>query len=331
MYTNLDHVISYNALLNFIIGERGVGKTYSTTKFVISQFIKKKEEFAYIRRYKNELKTACPNFFSALNKNDEFNTDLYYNNGKFYCDDEICGHPITLSTSQDLKSVNFPNVKNIIFDEFIIEEGQKKYYLNNEVFVFLNLIETIARMRDVRVFLLGNACSLTNPYFLYFDLELPYNTEIKLFKNNTILLQYLQNPTYRKAKENTRFGQLIQNTSFADYAINNKFLGVNSNFIGKKDGTVKFSFAFIFENDTFGVWISNRTGKIYVSNDYQHDTPFMFSTTLENHTPNTLFIKSARKYRCWKFFIENYSLGNVYFENQKIKNITQKLIKSMLI
>lgn len=79
------------------------------------------------------------------------------NGNKFYCDDSLFGHAMTLSTAQDLKSSNFNCVKTIIFDEFIIEPGQKKYYLQNEVFVFLNLIETIARLRDVRIFLLGNA------------------------------------------------------------------------------------------------------------------------------------------------------------------------------
>ena len=50
---------------------------------------------------------------------------------------------MTLATAQDLKSVNFSGVKTIIFDEFIIEEGQKKFYLKNEVFTFLNLLESI--------------------------------------------------------------------------------------------------------------------------------------------------------------------------------------------
>ena len=62
-----------------------------------------------------------------------------------------------LSTAQDIKGANFDKVKYIIFDEFIIDEGVKKYYLSNEVEVFLNIIESIARMRNVRVFLLGNA------------------------------------------------------------------------------------------------------------------------------------------------------------------------------
>lgn len=140
---------------------------------------------------------------------------FYTKGNKFYCDNEVCGFGMTLSTAQDLKSSNYPNVSTIIFDEFIIEEGQKKYYLHNEVFVFLNLIETIARMRDIRVFLLGNPANIfTNPYFIYFNLTLPYNNDIKTFKDGLILLQYMKNEEYRNAKLNTRFGKLISRYFF---------------------------------------------------------------------------------------------------------------------
>lgn len=122
------------------------GKTYGASKFVVNQFLKKDEQFAYIRRYKPELQEAVPKFFEALNANNEFNDHHLYNKGyKFYCDDSICGYAMKLSTAQDLKSSNFNKVKTIIFDEFIIEEGQKKYYMKNEVFTFLNLLETIRK------------------------------------------------------------------------------------------------------------------------------------------------------------------------------------------
>ena len=185
MYYDYQQILSYNALLNLLIGERGVGKTYGATKFVVDDFKKRGNEFAYIRRYKSELKKSVPNFFSAVNSNNEFpNNHLYSKGNNFYCDDVNFGYAMTLATAQDLKSVNFSKVKTIIFDEFIIEEGQKKYYLKNEVFIFLNLIETISRLRDVRVFMLANSASSTNPYFLYFDLTLPYNNDIKLFKED---------------------------------------------------------------------------------------------------------------------------------------------------
>ena len=72
MYYDYSKILSYNALLNFLIGERGVGKTYGAVKFVTKQFINKNEQFAYIRRYKPELKKAVPNFFEALESNNEF-------------------------------------------------------------------------------------------------------------------------------------------------------------------------------------------------------------------------------------------------------------------
>ena len=54
MYYDYQKVLSYNALLSFIIGERGVGKTYGAKKFCIKNYINKNDEFVYLRRYKTE-------------------------------------------------------------------------------------------------------------------------------------------------------------------------------------------------------------------------------------------------------------------------------------
>lgn len=61
-------------------------------------------------------------------------------------------------------------MNKIIFDEFIIDKGVYKY-LPNEVEYFLDLYETISRLRDVKDLFL---CTITqtNPYFIYFDIEL---------------------------------------------------------------------------------------------------------------------------------------------------------------
>lgn len=104
IFYNYDKILSYNALLNFLLGERGVGKTYGVTKFVINQYLKKNEQFAYIRRYKHELSEAIPNFFSSIIQNEEFPNATLHSKGKnFYCNGGVCGHAMTLSTAQDLK------------------------------------------------------------------------------------------------------------------------------------------------------------------------------------------------------------------------------------
>lgn len=329
MYYDLTKILSYNAFLNFLIGERGVGKTYSTSKFVTKQFINKGYEFAYVRRYKTDLKKSVPKFFDALIKNNEFEDhSLYTRGGTFYIDDKVAGYSMTLSTAQDLKSTNFSNVKYIIFDEFIIEEGQK-HYLKNEVENFLGLIETIARMRDVKIFMLANAVTVANPYFIFFDITLPYNTDIKTYKDGLILVQYMKNEEYRKAKRESRFGQLIEGTEFSKYAIDNDMRLDNKDFIEKKSGTSRFSFAIKYHDAVYGVWFDYNIGKIFVSNDYNENGQ-IFACTLEDHTPNTMMLNSIRSYTSWKTFIQNYKLGNVYYESIKIKQSIKDLIKLYL-
>ena len=122
IYYDYNKIMSYNAFINFLHGERGVGKTYGISKFVVKQFIKNGDEFAYIRRFKTELKEAVPNFFNPLINNKEFTNQLSNKGNKFYCDGKTCGYAMTLSTAQNLKSSNFDKVKYIIFDEYLIEE-----------------------------------------------------------------------------------------------------------------------------------------------------------------------------------------------------------------
>ena len=330
IYYNYDRIISYDALLNILIGERGVGKTYGASKLVVKDFIKKKRQFVYLRRYKTELSRSSKKFFSELIKNEEFKEhQLEVKGSTFIIDEEVAGYSMTLSTAQQLKGSNFSGVHYIIFDEFLIEEGQG-HYLKNEVFAFLGLIETIARMRNIKVFMLANSVSEINPYFLFFDLALPYNNDIKLFKDGLILLQYMKNEAYRQAKKETKFGKLIAGTDYEDYAVNNKFYDENKNFIEHKTGASKFSFSFIYKGNILGVWIDYDNGKMYISNDYL-DNGLCFATTTEDHSPNTMLFSIARKYNCWNLFIQNFKLGNVFFENVKIKNISKEVLKNIIV
>ena len=329
-YYNYDRIISYNALLNMLVGPRGIGKTFGATEFVVNQFIKKKHEFVYLRRYKTELSKSAKNFFSAIVKENKFPNHTFDVHGlNFKIDDNIAGYGMTLSTAQQLKSSNFPNVKTIIFDEFLIEPGQG-HYLKNEVFSFLCLIETIARTRDIRVIMLGNSVSEINPYFLFFDISIPYNNDIKLFKDGMILLQYIRMSNFQQAKKETRFGRLVAGTEYESYAIENNFIDESKLFIEKKSGQSKFLFAIIYKGNKYGIWIDYDNGKIYVSRDYI-ENGLVFATTTEDHQPNTMLYSIAKKYNCWKVFIDNYKLGNVYFENTKLKNMSKDILKNIIL
>ena len=102
-YYTLQRVLSFNSLINIIIGERGVGKSYTCKKHVINRFIKKNEQFVYLRRYKTELKSSVPKFFDDIIANNEFPEARFkVKNNLFYIDDNIAGYALPLSTANIL-------------------------------------------------------------------------------------------------------------------------------------------------------------------------------------------------------------------------------------
>lgn len=255
-------ILSYNCPVNCLFGERGVGKSYGAKKYVIEQYNKKGAQFLYLRRYDNEIKEI---FEKTKNQKDFFDDiketfpehKLKAENRKFYINGEIFGFAKRMTEAQDLKSSVYQNVKTIIIDEYPIENTRHRHYLQNEGMVILGIIDSIIRNRsDIKIFILGNAVEGLeySPLFSFFDLSLPYNSDIKLFKDNLILVQYMDNEQFRKDRENTLIGKLAKGTLYEKYALQNKILDKNKNFIEKKNGSAKFSFAIIYEGETYGIW-----------------------------------------------------------------------------
>ena len=181
-----------------------------------------------------------------------------------------------------LKSSTYDNVDTIIFDEFLIDKGNY-HYLQNEVIQLLDVIETVARLRDIRVLFLGNAISITNPYFTFFNLSLPYNSDIKTFKDGVIVVNYIKNLKYREVKKSTRFGQLIDGTEYGKYAIDNEFLRDSKSFIKKKTKNCKFYFILVINGKHYGVWCDYKDGLMFISNDYDPNCPVIFSINPDDH------------------------------------------------
>ena len=202
IFYDYQKVLTYNAILYLIIGERGVGKTYGFKKFVIKRFLKTGKQFVYMRRYESDLEESVGSnsdqkFFEKI-KNEFPEHTFKISKGKkvrkLFIDDKICGYALPLSASDSLKSSSYEGVDIICYDEFMLKEGSNQHYLKNEPEVILDIIETIGRLRDIRVFCLGNAISTTCPLMNYFDLTLPYNSDIKTFKEGLIVVNYI-NPT----------------------------------------------------------------------------------------------------------------------------------------
>lgn len=338
IFLNFNKILSFGSLLNFVIAERGVGKTYGAKSYIVKHYKSKGKQSVYIRRYNRELqeslmKKSTPIFFDQIKK--DFPNDKLSNNSEvFYCNGEICGFAVPLSTSNILKSVSFENVDTIIFDEFIIDKGVY-HYISNEVTLFMELLETIIRLKpNIKVLLLGNAISITNPYFIELELSLPYNSEYKIFKRDDkgqplILVYYGKNLKYREEKKKTRFGQLIEGTQYGKYAIDNEMLRDSKSFISKKTANAKFYFILKLNNKNIGIWLDYQEQKMYISYDYDPLCPVIFSMTNEDHDEHTLLLR-CRTSPFFKSIIEYYRTARLCFENQQIKNQVMNILVKYL-
>lgn len=182
-FYQLDSILKKNATYNMIIGERSNGKTYSVLEKVIHDFIEKGDKFAYVRRWREDvIGRRATEVWNGINENNVVRTasnneyeGVTYRNGKYFlCNYDDEGKPIyneeldtlgftfALSMQEHDKGVTYPNVKTILFDEFMT----RGTYLPDEFMLFMNTLSTIIRRADdVTIFMLANTVNKYCPYF----------------------------------------------------------------------------------------------------------------------------------------------------------------------
>ena len=171
-FYRLTNILKLNADYNIIFGERSSGKTFACLEYGVEHYYKNGTQMAYIRRQDEDFKQGrAQQLFNNLVFNDTISkvtnkkwSDVYYKNRCWYLckydkegnrivDSEPFCFGFTIAQGFHDKSVGFPNVKTIVFDEFI-----SRFYLQGEFIDFNNLLSTIIRYNDdVKIFMLANS------------------------------------------------------------------------------------------------------------------------------------------------------------------------------
>lgn len=332
IYLDFGRIMNYSAMLKIIIGERGVGKTYGAKDYTIKHYRSKKKRFVWLRRNATDLEEAIgkpnmPTFYQPLQEkypNWKFEVEEGKKRKNILVNGIVYGYGMSLRQAESIKGTEYNDVDTIILDEFLVGDGGG-HYLRNEPMYLLSIIETIARLRPVNIILLGNATSVSNPYFDFFNLSLPYNTEFKTFKNNSIVVWYVKNEIYRQKKKESNFGQLVSETAYEKYAIDNEFINDSNNFIRKRTPNSKIFFNLILNIKTYGVWIEND--KMYISTKFNIHHNVIFTYDINSHTEKTILMRKSNVYM--KQLINYYQIGNLFFENQNIKHEVIDLLRKL--
>lgn len=206
-YWSATQIKKCEAQWNMIFGKRSNGKSYGVKNEIINDAIANidneyKKRFFYVRRYsedvdvfsvlqylkdfeivkdgkkKSKIQEISNNRFNAfkvakkkifvLNRDEEGNES----------DIQHIGYYANIGNAERLKTQSYLDVENIVFEEFI---ASSKPYLPREPQMLESIVSTVARNREIKVWLIGNNDDRDCIYFNYFGLE-----HVKKQKEGTI-------------------------------------------------------------------------------------------------------------------------------------------------
>lgn len=185
-YKDLDKIIDkYEPQYIMLISGRNDGKSYAVKERALRRYLSDKEQFTYLRRFEIDHKRSDPALYWAdffrkdSNKVAELTDGLWdrisaegkqyfylaRKEGKNIVKGDAIGYIHALSVQSSYKSLQFPDVTNIIFEEMVSDR-----FIYNEPRILMNYVSTVLRSDIGRVWMIGNTITRINPYFREFQL-----------------------------------------------------------------------------------------------------------------------------------------------------------------
>lgn len=319
----------------FIIGARGIGKTYGVLKYILDYDIK----HMLLRRTQVESDIISNPEFHPYKKicSDEdikITTAPVVKNvaGIFRqdADDEIVrpglGYIAALSTFANIRGFDSSDVNLIYLDEFIPEAGKTPIKMEFEK--FLNMYETVNRNREldgedpVQAICTANSNTIDNPYFIGLGIVNKIYAMQRKGRNiytddkRGLLVISLSGSPISAAKQDTALYRLAAGSGYASMAINNEYAGTDSARISNKERMIEYRPMF-------------TVGEITV---YRHKSDLKYYVSTHKQGAGDLYTTSSDDIiRCKNRY--SFIVGTAFLEDRVIFEdaISQVLFKKYLL
>lgn len=344
--------LSYNADVTMVVGARGIGKTYGLRKQCIRDFINHGWRFVEVVRYKKELSKVADGYFDKLSQDKDFKGKVFRTDTRYMymADDvgddtdengkkkkpqwQVIGYFAALTDAQMEKKRTYANVRRIIFDEAVLERADRFHrYLPNEFATLANLVDTASRERadteglQPRVYLLGNACDIANPYFARYGVGTDLQFGYRWYGGKTFLLHYVRDDEYAMEKmAGTVAGRMLSMSADGAIASMNEFQTVNSQFVLPKPKRAKFSFGIVCNGKEYGIWNDYTEGFVHVT-EYIPKGMEKKTYTLTLADSRTNYLMATRLSKVMQSFQQMYWAGIVFYEDIQTKADFQEILQ----
>lgn len=320
-FYRLGPVLSRNATINIILGPRGDGKTFAAKEQAIRNAINKNEQFIYLRRFKTEL-TSRHTFFDDIRflwpdfkfvvKGSE--AKMQRPGSKAW---ETIGYFVALTSSQQKKSVPYPQVTLIIFDEFLIDKGAM-HYLPKEERIFLDFLSTVDRYQDkTRALLISNTVSIANPYFYAWGIRPPKDSEWFSDPSGFVVVHFIRDHEFAQEVRKTKLGAFIADTEYGAYAIEGEFHDNSDALIRQKPPTAYYRATIETPTGTFSWWVDSLPGIFYIQTK-RPKQEVILTTMPESVTEGKIHLPYSNK--LMQMLRTSYSHGRMYFDSPQARN-----------
>lgn len=240
-WLDCESILSQGYPFIFIIGARGIGKTYGVLDYTLQHKIK----HILLRRTQVECEIiGKPEFlpYKPVCKDRGYDVTTasvvkhvagVYRDGQ----DDPIGYIAALSTFANLRGFDTSEVELVYLDEFIPEKSRSP--IKAEFETFLNMYETVNRNRElfgrppVKVVCTANSNSIDNPYFLglgivnkIYSMQRKGRSIYADDKRGLLVISLSRSPI-SDAKKDTALYRLAGNTSYSDMALSNIYSGAD--------------------------------------------------------------------------------------------------------
>lgn len=247
-YLNMKEIMNIPVPFIFIVGARGIGKTYGAIKELVEQH----QFFMLLRRTQMQADFISNPMFSPItapldDMGIDFDAQKLVKGSKLFINtsngEEIC-YSAALSTIGNLRGMANSRTKCILYDEFIPSPGERT--LAEEGELLFHAYETVNRNRElngqkpVKLVCLANGFNIANEVFITQSLvTVAYKMimggeEVHIDTKRGYALLIPMRSKISQKKSDTALYRFAKDTQFSELALMNEFRGVDEENVQSK-------------------------------------------------------------------------------------------------